>query len=218
MPPPSPISTVGQSPVSSHPISPLPRLVVLISGSGTNLQAILDAIQSGELQAQVALVVSNRAQAYGLQRAQAAGVPTRYFPLKPYTQTGRPREAYAADLAAAVARAQPDLVVLAGWMHILSAAFLNRFPNRVINLHPALPGAFPGAHAIEDAFAAWRAGQVTASGCMVHFAVPEVDAGPVIAQAVVPFQPGDTLDAFAARLHAAERRLIVEAIRRVVTG
>lgn len=218
MPPPSPISTFGQSPVSSHPISPPPRLVVLISGSGTNLQAILDAVQSGALAAQVALVVSNRAQAYGLQRAQAAGVPTLYFPLKPYTQAGLAREAYDADLAAAVARAQPDLVVLAGWMHILSAAFLDHFPHRVINLHPALPGAFPGAHAIEDAFAAWQAGAVTASGCMVHFAVPEVDAGPVIAQAVVPFQPGDTLDAFAARLHAAEHRLIVEAIRRVVAG
>ncbi|MCI0396507.1 MAG: phosphoribosylglycinamide formyltransferase, partial [Chloroflexi bacterium] len=148
----------------------------------------------------------------GLVRAERAGVPTLYFPLKPYTAADRSREEYDADLAGHIAPYRPDLVVLAGWMHVLSPAFLNQFPNRVINLHPALPGAFPGTQAIERAFAAYRRGEISHGGCMVHYAIPEVDAGPVVAQAVVPVEPDDTLESFAARLHAAEHRLIVEAI------
>ncbi|MCI0578146.1 MAG: phosphoribosylglycinamide formyltransferase [Chloroflexi bacterium] len=190
----------------------LPNLVVMISGSGSNLQAILDATAGGRLPAEVVLVVSNRQAAYGLVRAERAGVPTLYFPLKPYTAADRSREEYDADLAGHIAPYRPDLVVLAGWMHVLSPAFLNQFPNRVINLHPALPGAFPGTQAIERAFAAYRRGEISHGGCMVHYAIPEVDAGPVVAQAVVPVEPDDTLESFAARLHAAEHRLIVEAI------
>jgi formyltetrahydrofolate-dependent phosphoribosylglycinamide formyltransferase len=189
------------------------RLVVLISGSGTNLQAILDAEASGKLPIEVKLVVSNRKSAYGLVRGAQAGVPTVYFPLKPYLDAGRSREAYDADLADRLAVYSPDLVVLAGWMHVFSPAFINRFAGRVINLHPALPGAFPGTRAIERAFEAHQRGEIDRSGCMVHDVVPEVDAGPVIAQASVPFEPGDTLETFAARMHAAEHRLIVEAIR-----
>jgi len=186
---------------------------VLISGAGSNLQAILDACASGALSAQVALVVSNRKAAYGLVRAAQAGVPTLYFPLKPYTDAGQSRAQYDADLAERLASAQPDLIVLAGWMHVFSPAFLSRFPGRVVNLHPALPGMFPGAHAIARAYDAWRRGDIDHSGCMAHLAVPEVDAGPVIAQRIVPFQPGDTLEAYEARMHAAEHELIVEAIR-----
>ena len=189
------------------------RLVVLISGNGSNLQAILDAIGSGGLDAQVSLVVSNRKDAYGLIRAAQAAVPTLYFPLKPYTATKRSRDDYDADLAQRVAERQPDLVVLAGWMHIFGPAFLDRFPGRVINLHPALPGAFPGAHAIVDAYTAYRRGEIRHSGCMVHTVIPALDAGPVIAERVVPFEPGDTLADFEARMHAAEHALIVEAIR-----
>ncbi len=191
----------------------LPRLVVLLSGSGSNLQAILDACASGALSAQVALVVSNRKAAYGLTRAAQAGVPTLYFPLKPYTDAGKSRAQYDADLAAQLAPFQPDLIVLAGWMHVFSPAFLSCFAGKVVNLHPALPGMFPGAHAIARAYDAWRRGEIAHSGCMVHFAVPEVDAGPVIAQRIVPFQPGDTLEAYEARMHTAEHELIVEAIR-----
>lgn len=196
--------------------APLPRLIVLISGSGTNLQAILDACASSALAAQVALVVSNRKAAYGLVRAAQAGVPTLYFPLKPYTDAGRSRADYDADLAARLAPLDPDLIVLAGWMHVFSPAFLSPFAGKVINLHPALPGMFPGTHAIERAYDAWRRGEITHSGCMAHLAVPEVDAGPVIVQRIVPFQPGDTLETFEARMHAAEHELIVEAIRRKV--
>lgn len=191
----------------------LPCLVVFISGSGTNLQAILDAIADRGLNAEVVLVVSNRKAAFGLVRAERAGVPTLYFPLKPYTEAGLSREAYDADLAARVEDYRPDLIVLAGWMHVLSPAFLDRFPHRVINLHPALPGMFPGTEAIQCAYQAYQRGEIAHSGCMIHYTVPEVDAGPVIAQAVVPIEPDDTLESFEARMHATEHRLIVEAIR-----
>lgn len=189
------------------------RLVVLISGNGSNLQAILDAVRSGGLDARVELVVSNRKDAYGLVRAAQAAVPTLYFPLKPYTAANRSRDEYDADLAQLVAARQPELVVLAGWMHIFGPAFLDRFPGRVINLHPALPGAFPGAHAIADAYTAYQRGEISHSGCMIHTVIPALDAGPVIAERVVPFEPGDTLDDFEARMHAAEHELIVKAIR-----
>ncbi len=192
------------------------RLVVLISGNGTNLQAILDACHQGELDAQVDLVVSNRKAAYGLARAEGAGVPTLYFPLKPYTDAGHAREVYDGDLAQRVLSYAPDVIVLAGWMHILSPAFLDCFPRRVINLHPALPGQFPGIDAIERTFEAYQRGEVASGGCMVHFVIPEIDAGAVIAQTVVPIQPGDTLDTFEARLHDAEHRLLIEAIKRII--
>ena len=202
---------------TTSPTNRLPRLVVLVSGSGTNLQAILDARSEGRLRAEVVLVVSNRQAAYGLVRAQQAAVPTLYWPYKPYADAGRPREDYDADLAGNIAPYTPDLIVLAGWMHVLSPTFLNCFRDSVINLHPALPGAFPGTHAIERAYDAYRRGEITHSGCMMHYVVPEVDAGPVIAQSVVPIKPDDTLESFEARMHAAEHRLIVEAIR-IVTG
>jgi formyltetrahydrofolate-dependent phosphoribosylglycinamide formyltransferase len=193
-----------------------PRLVILISGSGTNLQAILDAIGSGHLAAEVALVVSNRKTAYGLKRAEQANIPTLYFPLKIYAEAGLSREAYDIALADRIRMYQPDLIVLAGWMHILSTDFLTRFPQQVINLHPALPGTFPGTDAIRRAYEAYREGSITHSGCMVHYAIPAVDAGPSIAQEVVPLYPDDTLETFEARIHQAEHRLIVEAIRQIL--
>jgi formyltetrahydrofolate-dependent phosphoribosylglycinamide formyltransferase len=189
------------------------RLVVFVSGSGTNLQAILDATAAGGLDAAVVLVVSNRKNAFGLARAERVGIETLYFPLKPYSEQGQGRETYDTALAERVKPYHPDLIVLAGWMHILSSAFLDHFPHRVINLHPALPATFPGTHAIERAYRAFQRGEITHSGCMVHYAVPEVDAGPVVAQAVVPFHPGDTLETFEERMHAAEHVLIVEATR-----
>ncbi len=190
-----------------------PRLVVLISGSGTNLQAVLEAIAEGELQAEVMLVVSNRKVAYGLVRAEQAGVPTLYFPLKPYTDSGRSRDDYDTDLADRISAYQPDLIVLAGWMHVLSPAFLNRFPDKVINLHPALPGLFPGTEAIHRSYEAVRRGEVPHGGCMIHYVVPEVDAGTTITQAIVPVLPEDTVEAYEARMHETEHRLIVDGIR-----
>ncbi len=190
------------------------RLIVFISGNGTNLQAILDAIQAGDLDAQVALVVSNRKAAYGLVRAAQAGIPSLYFPLKPYAELGR--EAYDRDLASRIAPYNPRLIVLAGWMHVLSPAFLDQFPRQVINLHPALPGQFPGTDAIERTFEAHQRGEVTGGGIMVHYVIPEVDAGSVIAQESVPITEGDTLETFEAHIHAAEHRLLIDAIRLVI--
>lgn len=189
------------------------KIVVLISGSGTNLQAIINAIADGVLDAEIGLVVSNRKAAYGLTRAENVGIPTLYFPLKPYLDSGKTRTEYDGDLGVKISSHQPDLIVLAGWMHILSPVFLEHFPNQVINLHPALPGAFAGADAIHRTFAAYQAGEITHGGCMVHYVIPEVDAGPVIAQAVVPIETDDTLETFEAHLHDAEHRLIVQAIQ-----
>jgi len=184
----------------------------MISGSGTNLQALIDA------NVPVAGVVSNRKAAYGLKRAANAGIPTLYFSLKPYNDEGKSRTAYDADLAAAIKEQfQPDLIVLAGWMHVLSSAFLDQFPQRVINLHPALPGAFAGKEAIGRAYAAFQNDEIEETGCMVHYVVPEVDAGPVIAQAVVPILESDTLTDLKARIHEAEHQLIVQATHLVLS-
>jgi formyltetrahydrofolate-dependent phosphoribosylglycinamide formyltransferase len=196
----------------------IPTLVVLISGSGTNLQAIIEAIENGNLKAKIALVVSNRKAAYGLTRAETHHIPFLYFPLKPYLDAGKSRESYDADLAMRVAEYQPTLIVLAGWMHIVTPAFLEPFPKRVINLHPALPGTFPGTQAIERAFEAYHRGEINESGCMIHHVIPEVDAGEVITKATVPFKDGDTLDAYEERMHEAEHQLIVEGIRLALEG
>lgn len=211
------------------------RLVVLASGAGTNLGAILDAIAGGRLDAEVVAVIINRRGAGARLRAEQAGVPVHYRPLATYREPSRrsagsapaiggaagesgwgptaDRRRYDADLAELVACAEPDLVVLAGWMHLLSSSFLDRFPNRVINLHPALPGEFPGSDAIADAWQAFGAGLITRTGVMVHFVPDEgVDDGPVIAAREVPIRPGDTFDALCRRIHAAEHVLIVSAI------
>jgi len=170
------------------------KIAVLISGNGSNLQAIIDAIHNQVLDAEIVVVISNRANVYGLERAEAAAIPTRVHTLKPYRKNGRSRRDYDADLATMLQEYGPDWVVLAGWMHILSSTFLDHFPDRVVNLHPALPGQFPGAHAIEDAFAAYQRGEIEASGIMVHLVPDEqVDAGPVLATQQIPIYLDDTL-------------------------
>ncbi|MBK8049006.1 MAG: phosphoribosylglycinamide formyltransferase [Anaerolineales bacterium] len=195
------------------------KLAVLISGNGSNLQAIIDAIRVRALPAEIAVVISNRRDAFGLERAAKAGIPTRYFPLKQYTGEGRSREAYDADLAALVKEYSPNWVVLAGWMHILSDAFLRHYPYRVVNLHPALPGKFPGAHAIDEAFAAYQRGEIKGTGCMVHLVPDEaVDAGPVIGTADVPIYPRDTLEQLSQRMHQAEHSLLVQSLNRLMVG
>jgi len=192
------------------------RIAVFLSGAGNKLQALLDAIKAGRLSAEVILVVSNRKAAYGLIRAERANIETLYFPLKPYRSHPRGREQYDADLAEQVRVFRPDLLVFAGWMHILSQSFLKHFPNRMINIHPAPPGSFPGAHCIEEAFEAYQRGEISQSGCMVHYVTARLDAGPVIAQLPVPIEPGDTLPDFEARMQRAEQRLIVAAVAQLV--
>ena len=193
------------------------KLAVLISGSGSNLQAMIDAVAAGELPAQIAVVVSNRRAAYGLERGRRARIPVRYYPLKPYRDAGRSRAEYDADLAALLREFAPDWIVLAGWMHILSNSFLRCFPGRVVNLHPALPGQFPGAHAIDDALAAFGRGEIGQTGVMVHLVPDErVDEGPPLATEVVPIHPGDTHETLANRIHAVEHRLLVDTLRKLI--
>lgn len=190
------------------------RLAVLISGNGSNLQALIDNIAAGDLEAEIAVVVSNRADAHGLLRAVDAGIPTVVVPLAAATDPDR--ASYDVELAELVARYSPDLVVLAGWMLILGASFLDRFPNMVLNLHPAMPGAFPGTNAIARAHAAYQRGEIKNTGVMVHRVVPEVDAGPLITMEPVPIYPDDKVADLEERVHFVEHNLIVATVDMVL--
>jgi phosphoribosylglycinamide formyltransferase 1 len=186
------------------------RLVLLISGNGSNLQAILDACASGELSASVVSVISNKADAYGLVRAKSAGVEAIHFP----KLESESRNEYDARLAELVITRQADYVILAGWMRILTSSFLAFFPNRVINLHPALPDTFPGTHAIERAYQAFQRGEIQYTGIMVHLVPDEgVDNGPVLATEVVPIHPRDILESLESRVHKTERLVLVNTLK-----
>jgi phosphoribosylglycinamide formyltransferase-1 len=188
------------------------RLVVLVSGDGSNLQAVLDGCVDGPIDGEVAAVVSDRTDAYGLERARKRGVPSKV--LEP--RNGEVRRDYDARLADAVAAFAPDHVVLAGWMRILTMGFLGRFPGRVINLHPALPGDLPGTHAIERAWNEAGLGIRDHSGVMVHLVPDEgVDDGPVLATRRVPVAPTDSAERFAARMHETEHELLVEVLTEI---
>jgi len=191
----------------------LARLVVLISGNGTNLQAILDACISGGLDATVTAVVSNKANAFGLTRARNAGVESVYFS----KLENESRQQYDSRLAVYVTTQQPDYIVLAGWMRILTSEFLNRFPGRVVNIHPALPDTFPGTHAIERAFEAYQRGEIKQTGVMVHLVPDEgVDNGPVLATEIVPIFADDTLASLEARVHEVDHVLLIKALKTII--
>ncbi len=185
------------------------RLVVLASGNGSNAQAIIDACASGELPAEVMAVVSDRGDARALVRADAAGLPAVHVGRR----SNETRSDYDARLADIVTGFDPDWVVLAGWMRVLTLSFLGWFPGMVVNLHPALPGELPGLHAIERAHAEAVAGTRTSTGVMVHLVPDEgVDVGPVLATATVPILPSDTLEALEQRVHAVEHTLLVQTL------
>ncbi len=189
------------------------RLVVLVSGFGSNLQAVLDATEHGQLAAQVVAVISNQAEAFGLERARRLGIPAIVHPFI----KGGERRVYDRALAEIVATYRPDWVILAGWMRLLTSDFLSCFPGRVINLHPALPGMFPGTHAIERAFEAYRQGTIDHTGVMVHLVPDEgVDNGPLLGQRVIPIDPADTLETLEARLHTAEHELLVATLSELI--
>jgi phosphoribosylglycinamide formyltransferase-1 len=190
------------------------RLVILASGNGSNAQAIIDACASGELPAEVMAVVSDHGEAMALTRADAAGLPAVHIGRR----AGETRADYDARLADIVTGFDPDWVVLAGWMRVLTLSFLGWFPGMVVNLHPALPGQLPGLHAIERAYEEARAGRRSGTGVMVHLVPDEgVDVGPVLATAEVAILPDDTLDQLAQRMHAAEHQLLVDTLRRLCT-
>jgi len=190
--------------------APVTRLVVLASGNGSNLQAILDACAAGALPAQVVAVVSDRRDARALQRADAAGVPGVHVGRR----EGEDRAGYDARLADVVSGFDPDLVVLAGWMRLLTLAFLGWFPDMVVNLHPALPGELPGTGAIARAHAEGLDGTRTHTGVMVHLVPDEgVDDGPVLATETIALVPGESLADLEARVHTVEHRLLVNTLR-----
>jgi len=195
---------------------PAARLVVMASGNGSNLQALLDACADGRLTglAEVVTVISDRGDAGALTRGADADVPSLHVGAR-YDET---RSDYDARLADVVASFEPDLVVLAGWMLILSTTFLRRFPDRVVNLHPAKPGELPGTRAIERAWQEALAGERTETGVMVHL-VPDEGfvSGPGLATETVPIELDDTLDTLSERIHCAERRLLVDTIRTLST-
>jgi phosphoribosylglycinamide formyltransferase 1 len=221
---------------NEHEIQKPPlRLGVLISGSGTNLQALIDAIENQQLPGvEIALVVSNNPDAYGLQRALKHKIPAIYLPWRKANvgaqfivpKSGMPESE--ARLTALLQLFQADLIVLAGWMRIFSAAFLEHFPQRIINIHPALlPDAgigstyttsngtqipvFRGLHAVKQALDAG----VKVTGSCVHYVTPEVDAGPGICREEVAIEEGDTEETLHERLKLVEHRLIVEAVRKL---
>jgi phosphoribosylglycinamide formyltransferase-1 len=187
-----------------------PRLGVLISGRGSNLTAILAAIDDRRLAASVAVVISNRATAPGLEHARAAGIETLVVEARTFPS----RDEYDRALAHELARRQVDLVCLAGFMRLLGRELVDAFPQRILNIHPSLLPAFPGLDAQHQA---WEHG-VKVTGATVHFVTVELDAGPIILQAAVPVLDEDTPDTLAARILEQEHRLYPAAIARVLAG
>ncbi len=186
------------------------KLGVLISGSGTNLQAIIDAIAEGSLDAEIRVVISSRPDAYGLVRAKEAGIQTIALSKDVYADPDIANEAIATELV----HAGCDYVVMAGYMRMLGEAVLVAFPDRVLNLHPALLPSFKGAHAIRDAYDAG----VKVTGVTVHFANAEYDKGPIVAQRAVDVAEDDTLDTLEAKIHEVEHELYPEVLRWIAAG
>ena len=187
-----------------------PVIGVLISGRGSNLQAIIDAIRERRLRATIGVVISNRAGVPGLTRAKAAGIETLVVSHRDYPS----RDAYDRALARELQQRQVRLVCLAGFMRLLGATFCEQFPNAIVNVHPSLLPAFPGAEA------QWQAVThgVKVSGATVHFVTAELDAGPILMQAAVPVQEGDTPETLADRILIEEHRIYPEAIGMVLSG
>ena len=189
--------------MTEPPSSPA-RLVVLVSGAGTNLQALLDACGDPSYGAEVVAVGADRDGIEGLARAEAAGVPTFVHRLKDHTT----REDWDAALTVSVAEHRPDLVVLAGFMKLVGEEFLARFPGRVVNTHPALSPSFPGMHGPADALAYG----VKVTGATLFVVDPGVDTGPIVAQRAVEVAPDDTVESLHERIKAAERGMLVDSI------
>jgi phosphoribosylglycinamide formyltransferase-1 len=186
------------------------RIAVLVSGRGSNLQSIIDAVAAGTLDATIAVVVSNRAEAPALMRAREAGIEALH--LSP--RASADRDAYDRAIADALVARGVDLVCLAGFMRLIGAPMLEAFPNRILNIHPSLLPAFPGMEAPRQAL---QHG-VRVSGATVHLVTGELDGGPIVLQSAVPVLPDDTVDSLSARILVQEHRLYPEAIALVLAG
>ena len=186
------------------------RLAVLVSGSGTNLQAIIDRIEAGELNAEIVCVISNRADAYALTRASRHKIPAVVHETAGFPE----RQAYDAATVEILRSYQVDLVVLAGFMRILTDVMVNAFPHAIINIHPALLPSFQGLHAQQQALDYG----VRYSGCTVHFVDCGTDTGPIILQSVVPVEQDDTEETLSARIQKAEHQTFAAAIKLFVEG
>lgn len=186
------------------------KIGVLLSGSGTNLQALIDDIAAGTLNAEIVQVVSSRPDAYGIERAQAAGIPVLVMNKTLYADA----EAADAQIVEALQAAGAEYIVMAGYMRKVTPVMLRAFPNRVLNLHPALLPSFKGAHAIRDAFEAG----VKVTGVTVHFANEDYDRGPIIAQRPVAVREDDTVSDLAARIHDMEHLLYPEVLGMIAQG
>jgi len=186
------------------------RLGVLVSGSGSNLRSIIDKLHRGPANIEIALVVSENKKAYGLTRAAEAGIPTAVFPMIDFEE----RVEHDLAMAAELERHEVDLVVLAGYMMLVTPAFLDRFPYKVINLHPSLLPAFPGGSPIEDTMD--YGARVT--GVTVHYVDEGADTGPIILQEAVEIQYNDTVESLRERIHEVEHRLMPRAIELIAAG
>ncbi|MGH9791224.1 MAG: phosphoribosylglycinamide formyltransferase, partial [Candidatus Acidiferrales bacterium] len=183
---------------------------ILLSGRGSNFEALADSVAAGRIAgAEIALVISNREGAPGIAKAQERGIETRVIPSK-----GLQREEYDRQVVAALKEKQADVVCLAGFMRLLSPYFVREFPNRILNIHPSLLPSFPGLEAHKQA---WEHG-AKFTGCTVHFVDENLDAGPIVAQAVVPIHDEDTAETVAARVLQEEHRIYSEAVALVLSG
>ena len=187
----------------------LKKLGILLSGRGSNFEAIADSIQTGRLKAEIAIVISNRADAPGLASARRRGLKTRLIPSK-----GRVREEHDAEVVAALKEAEVDFICLAGYMRLLSPEFVRAFPNRILNIHPSLLPAFPGLEAQKQAVEHG----VKVSGCTVHFVDEHLDHGPIILQKTVPVLDGDDEHTLAARILEQEHIAYTEALQLLLSG
>ncbi len=190
--------------------NPTFKLVVLISGNGSNLQSIMEHIQAGTLDARIMAVISNRADAFGLHRARAAGIETLTMEAGDYSSASD----FDHDLAKTVSRYQSDLIVLAGYMRILGAAFVNRFEGKIVNIHPSLLPKYKGLNTHQRAIDAGD----TEHGASVHYVTCKLDDGPIIIQRRVEISPCDTAATLQQKVQQAERRIYPIAIQRIVSG
>ncbi len=190
------------------------RVGVLVSGRGSNLQAIIDAIEAGKLTARIAAVISNKKDAQALERARRHGLTEVFLDPAPYKDRPDGREAYDRAVLEVLQKHDVGLVALAGYMKIVTRVLIDAYPNRIMNIHPSLLPSFPGLKAQQQALD-WG---VKASGCTVHFVTEGVDTGPIIRQAAVPVQEGDTAETLEARILVEEHRIYPEAIQLFAEG